>query len=69
MNEKPVIVAREGRLAGQRWTIDTDEFIVGRGSDCQIYYLSGRFHAITSKLFTKMGVMFCMIWVVKTEPI
>ena len=36
MNEKPVIVAREGQLAGQRWTIDADEFIVGRGSDCQI---------------------------------
>ncbi|MCL4869845.1 MAG: FHA domain-containing protein [Anaerolineae bacterium] len=36
MNEKPVIVAREGQLTGQRWIIDTDEFIIGRGSDCQI---------------------------------
>ena len=36
MNEKPVLVAREGQLAGQRWTIDTDEFVIGRGSDCQI---------------------------------
>lgn len=36
MNEQPVLVAREGQLAGHRWTIDTDEFIIGRGGDCQI---------------------------------
>ncbi len=36
MNEKPVLIAREGQLSGQRWTIDTDEFLIGRGSDCQI---------------------------------
>jgi pSer/pThr/pTyr-binding forkhead associated (FHA) protein len=36
MNEKPVLVAREGQLVGQRWTIDTNEFIIGRGHDCQI---------------------------------
>ncbi|MFQ5398556.1 MAG: FHA domain-containing protein [Anaerolineae bacterium] len=36
MNEKPVLITREGQLAGQRWTIDVDEFIIGRGSDCQI---------------------------------
>lgn len=36
MNEKPVLVAREGQLVGQRWTIDTDEFIIGRGHDCHI---------------------------------
>ncbi len=36
MDEKPVLVAREGQLVGQRWTIDNDEFIIGRGSDCQI---------------------------------
>lgn len=36
MNEKPVFVAREGELVGQRWTIDTDPFIIGRGNDCQI---------------------------------
>lgn len=36
MNEKPVLVAREGQLVGQRWTIDSDEFLIGRGSDCQI---------------------------------
>ena len=36
MNEKPVLVAREGQLAGQRWTIDSEEFLIGRGSDCDI---------------------------------
>ncbi|MCP4358788.1 MAG: FHA domain-containing protein [Chloroflexi bacterium] len=36
MNEQPVLVASEGQLAGQRWTIDADEFVVGRGGDCHI---------------------------------
>ena len=36
MNEKPVLVAREGQLVGQRWTIDSEIFIIGRGHDCQI---------------------------------
>ncbi len=36
MNEQPVLVIREGQLAGQRWVIDTDEFLIGRGADCQI---------------------------------
>lgn len=36
MNEKPVLVAREGQLQGQRWTIDSDEFVIGRGHDCNI---------------------------------
>ena len=36
MNDKPILIAREGQLAGERWTIEGDEFIIGRGSDCQI---------------------------------
>lgn len=36
MIEKPVLVAREGQLAGQRWTVDTQEFLIGRGSDCHV---------------------------------
>ncbi|GJM40164.1 MAG: hypothetical protein DHS20C20_04460 [Ardenticatenaceae bacterium] len=36
MNEKPVLVAREGQLVGQRWTIENDDFLIGRGSDCHI---------------------------------
>jgi hypothetical protein len=36
MDEKPVLIAREGQLVGERWTIDADEFVIGRGSDCHI---------------------------------
>lgn len=36
MNDKPIIIAREGQLAGERWTIGNDEFLIGRGSDCHI---------------------------------
>ncbi len=36
MDEKPVLIAREGELAGQRWTIHSDEFVVGRGSDSDL---------------------------------
>lgn len=36
MNEKPVLIVREGQLTGQRWTIENDMFVIGRGNDCQI---------------------------------
>ena len=36
MNNKPILIAREGQLTGERWTIDSDEFLIGRGSDCHI---------------------------------
>lgn len=36
MDDKPVLVMREGELAGQRWTIATPEFLIGRGHDCDI---------------------------------
>lgn len=39
MSNKPVFIVREGQLIGQRWVIDIeegDEFVVGRGSDCDI---------------------------------
>ncbi len=36
MNEKPVLVAREGQLLGQRWSIDANPFIIGRGSECHL---------------------------------
>lgn len=36
MDEKPVLIVREGQLDGQRWTIDGEEFLIGRGSDCQL---------------------------------
>lgn len=52
MNEKPVLIAREGQLLGERWTIEGEEFVIGRGSDCQIILPErqvSRYHAkITS---------------------
>lgn len=36
MDENPVLIAREGQLSGQRWTIENDSFLIGRGSDCDI---------------------------------
>lgn len=36
MIEQPVLVMREGQLSGQRWTIDSDEFVIGRGAECNI---------------------------------
>jgi hypothetical protein len=36
MDDKPVLVIRDGELAGQRWAIDTDEFVIGRGHDCNL---------------------------------
>lgn len=36
MDDKPVLIMREGELSGQRWTIETEQFIIGRGSDCNI---------------------------------
>ncbi|HSH05871.1 MAG TPA: FHA domain-containing protein [Anaerolineae bacterium] len=36
MSDNPVLIAREGQLIGQRWTIDKDNFLIGRGSDCDI---------------------------------
>lgn len=36
MNDKPILIAREGQLTGERWTIESEEFLIGRGSDCQL---------------------------------
>lgn len=36
MNEQPVLIVREGQLVGQRWTLEPDEFLIGRGSDCHL---------------------------------
>jgi pSer/pThr/pTyr-binding forkhead associated (FHA) protein len=52
MNEKPVLITREGQLLGEKWTVDVDDFVIGRGSDCQIILPErqvSRYHArITS---------------------
>lgn len=36
MNNRPVLIAREGQLTGEKWTVDSDEIVIGRGSDCDI---------------------------------
>jgi hypothetical protein len=36
MSERPVLFIREGELAGQSITIDNDDFVMGRGSDCSL---------------------------------
>ena len=36
MDDKPVLVVSEGELAGQRWTLDSDEMLIGRGNDADI---------------------------------
>lgn len=34
--ELPVLMAQAGKLQGQRWTLSGDEFIIGRGPDCDL---------------------------------
>ncbi len=36
MEEQPVLLMREGELAGQQWAIVSDEFLIGRGGDCDL---------------------------------
>lgn len=36
MEEQPVLLMREGELSGQQWAIDKDEFLIGRGADCDL---------------------------------
>jgi DNA-binding winged helix-turn-helix (wHTH) protein len=36
MYEKPILIAREGKLTGERWTIERETMLIGRGSDCEI---------------------------------
>lgn len=34
--DKPILVIIEGEQAGQRFTIESEEFVVGRGGECQL---------------------------------
>ena len=36
VNDVPVLIAKTGKLHGQSWNLDKDEFIIGRGSDSDI---------------------------------
>jgi pSer/pThr/pTyr-binding forkhead associated (FHA) protein len=36
MNDSPVLIAREGQLTGERWIVNREKFVIGRGSDCEV---------------------------------
>ena len=36
MDERPVLVVNEGELAGQRWTLNDSELLIGRGNDSDV---------------------------------
>ena len=36
MSDKPGLIMREGELSGQQWTIGVDEFVIGRGGECDL---------------------------------
>lgn len=36
MSQQPVLYVREGELTGHSVTIETDEFVIGRGSSCEL---------------------------------
>jgi DNA-binding winged helix-turn-helix (wHTH) protein len=55
MNDTPVLIAREGQLAGERWPIDTDEFVIGRGADCQIMLPERQVSRYHAKIIKKNG--------------
>jgi hypothetical protein len=35
-HEMPMLIVYEGELEGQRWIIDRDRMVIGRGTDCEI---------------------------------
>src|SRR5262245_36820913 len=35
-DEKPVLIILEGEQTGQRWIIEGDEFLIGRGATCHL---------------------------------
>lgn len=34
--DRPVLIVTEGEKAGQRWTIHEDQFVIGRGGECDL---------------------------------
>lgn len=55
MNEKPVLIAREGQLVGERWTIEGDDFLIGRGGDCQIVLPERQVSRYHARITTDQG--------------
>ena len=55
MNDKPIVIAREGQLTGERWTIESDEFLIGRGSDCHIVLPERQVSRHHAKIMSESG--------------
>ncbi|MEM9775029.1 MAG: FHA domain-containing protein [Chloroflexota bacterium] len=36
MTSNPVLIMREGQLAGQRWVLENNSFLIGRGAECDL---------------------------------
>ncbi len=34
--EVPILISQAGRLQGQRWTLESDQFVIGRGTDSDL---------------------------------
>ncbi len=34
--DTPILVAQTGSQSGQRWSLNKDELIIGRGADCDV---------------------------------
>lgn len=35
-NDIPVLIAQSGSMAGQRWLLDRNELVIGRGGECEV---------------------------------
>ena len=55
MNDKPIVIAREGQLTGERWTIESDEFLIGRGSDCHVVLPERQVSRHHAKILSESG--------------
>lgn len=55
MNENPILIAREGQLTGERWTVDSDEFVIGRGNDCQVILPERQVSRYHAKIINENG--------------
>ena len=55
MNDKPIVLAREGQLTGEHWTIESDEFLIGRGSDCHIVLPERQVSRHHAKILSESG--------------
>lgn len=55
MEEQPVILMREGELAGQQWIITGDEFLIGRGAECDLVLPERQVSRYHAKILRRPG--------------